>query len=81
MEGGNMNHVIYVVAGSHKQFDDFVYNSGIPRIHFNYLSSGEGVRGIRAKRWIKVGTWYEHPNIDQILTALDPKGGIDNGGL
>jgi hypothetical protein len=71
---------LYIISGTNEQYLNFVkrkvsesWNVGdtdISMSNFVYVRSPDQLRGIRDPRGYFIGTWYENPNIVQILNQL-----------
>lgn len=61
-----MGDRIYVLSGNYREY--VVMLGHIPG--YRYISSIENIRGIRRGRYVKIGTWYEKPDIEYILYEL-----------
>lgn len=63
-------YVIIVIAGNAEQFRNYVANSFDKRLPFQdtfiFARDRESLMGIEADEIIRVGTWYERKDIDDI---------------
>jgi hypothetical protein len=64
-----MREVIFVVAGNHREFVNLVGWS-IGGQGYRSIVSEETIRGVRGGRFIKIGTWAERNDIENILFRL-----------
>lgn len=62
---------IYIVAGTHKQALRYARDNTLSEKEFYYISDVTKVRGIRDGKFVRVGTWFEMPNINEILSRLE----------
>lgn len=58
---------IYVLAGSHRQFDRFCRLRDINPRKAVYVWDSQSLRGKEKETLIRYGTWYEQRNADEII--------------
>lgn len=62
--------VLYVLAGSHAQFERYRDEHGSPDLTLRYVVKPDTFRGIRDAEFVRVGTWYERSDGREIEAAL-----------
>ena len=71
---------LYIIAGTNEQYLNFVKKkvtesweqniTSISMSNFVYVREQNQIRGLRDPRGYFIGTWYQNPNIVEILNAL-----------
>jgi hypothetical protein len=62
----------FIIAGSHVQYIDYVNKKGLlsNTKHYQYVSSVDSLRGYHNPRGVFIGTWYDKPDILDIIYQL-----------
>jgi hypothetical protein len=61
---------MYVVAGNHKEYIDFLRDRNYNPIEYRYIDNANSLRGIMDPHGFFVGTWDKRLDRDQILSQL-----------
>ena len=76
-----MNDKIFIIAGSHQEFDNwrrFNHNPVDKRYqNIIYVDSPDSILGIREPHGRFIGTWYRRRDIGDIIHRLRVAGSID----
>jgi hypothetical protein len=60
----------YVIAGNYNQYKTWLIHNEYEPFVWNYVSDSQMIRGIQNPTGVFIGTWYERPDIQSILTTL-----------
>ena len=60
--------MLYIIAGNAEQARLFARKNEI--VEYTYIANAESVVGKCIENYIKIGTWYERQDIDEIEKAL-----------
>lgn len=62
--------MIFIIAGDGHQADYWAKKFNLKKSECRYVYNGNMCRGLRNIKYIKVGTWWKHININEILAIL-----------
>jgi hypothetical protein len=64
-------HVLLVVAGTYRQYEEYCATLGLNRFHDAiYISDVSRIRECRGQRYVLVGTWADRPDLAEIRRVL-----------
>ena len=72
MDNNTVNDPLWIVAGTQKEFEDFVIRKRIMGLHFDYryVFSADVLRGLSRIRGFYIGTYKDRLDWDQIEMAI-----------
>jgi hypothetical protein len=62
--------MIYVLAGNHNQFKEYVREQSKDPRGYKYIGRREALYGVRNVEVVKVGTWNRRDDIAEILADI-----------
>jgi aspartate/tyrosine/aromatic aminotransferase len=68
---------IYVSAGSHTAYLDFVRGNGLDRNQYRYIDKAEAVRGLLRPKVVFLRSFWDNPNHYEISAMLRARGAIE----
>jgi len=74
--------ILYVLSGTEEQANDFAVRVGLHPTRYRYITHPYDLRHRgRGLRYVKVGTWLERRDIEEILMTLEVRDAIEVKGL
>lgn len=68
MKNGVVKIMVYILAGSIKQANQYAKSKGIKPSEMVYVDSSDKLRGIeKGQELVCIGHWYTQPEIDDIM--------------
>ena len=64
-----MRDLIFVVAGNHREYLEYVRHSN-GRFRYRMVVSTETIRGFRGGHYVRIGTWMDRDDIGYIMFQL-----------
>ena len=73
-------HPLWIVAGTHQEFEDFVIRKRIMGLFFDYryVRDADSIRGLQRIRGLYIGTYKDRvdwPQIEEHIKIIKIKGG------
>ena len=72
-----MNRFVFVVAGRYNEFLEHVSRYGNSTRGFRNVVSVESIRGTRCESFIRMGTWNQRPDIEDVMIQLHISGATE----
>lgn len=63
--------MLFIVSGNKRQADEYAHSIGLQQDEYKYVHNAQVLYGLpRGSEFTRVGTWYEHPNENEVNDAL-----------